>query len=110
MSAYTDAQLQHVTIARSNTLSWERGVFGYQATGIAFTADSKYVAIWGGSDNNSVNMYDVDNGNLVAPLSWATNSARGITFSPDGRWALVFDSYDSGAGDGKPNLAQQRLF
>jgi WD40 repeat protein len=100
--ACTDNFFQHVTLVRltgwgDQVSLWQRGAFGAHATHIAFTADSKYVAIWGGSDNKPINMYDADNGNLVAPLSWATNSASGITFSPDGRWALVFD-YVFGGG------------
>jgi WD40 repeat protein len=108
--ACTDGFFQHVTLVRltaqgDQVLLWQRGAFGTQATRIVFTADSKYVAIWGGSDNNPISMYDVNNGNLVAPLAWATDSASEITFSPDGRWALVLDSYDNGAAARLVNLS-----
>ena len=108
--AYTDGFIQHVTLARltgegGQVLLWQRGAFGAQATRIVFTPDSRYVAIWGGSDNSPINVYDIDNGNLMAPLSWATNSARGITFSPDGRWALVLDYAFSGGAARLVDLA-----
>jgi WD40 repeat protein len=95
--AYVDNFFQHVTIARLTArgdygLLWQRG-FTYQATSVEFTADSKHVAIWTVvNDNAPVNLYDVENGNVVGTLPWTSNATNSLTFSPDGRWALVLDS------------------
>jgi WD40 repeat protein len=76
---------------------WERG-FQTSAPQIAFTGDSKQVAMWGGyGDTNPAKLYDVENGNLVTTLAWADDTIGGLTFSGDGRFALVLDS-EAGGG------------
>jgi WD40 repeat protein len=101
--AYDSTTGGHLTIARLTATGeavtvaklWERGVQD-GTFGIAFTADATRVAVWGGNTaTDPVNVFGVDNGNVVATLAWADSAAKGITFS--GNFGLVLDSEASGS-------------
>jgi WD40 repeat protein len=101
--AYIDNFVQHVAIERlswqgeasTDTLLWQRG-FPNRKGAVEFTADSKYVAIWSIDENAQVSLYDVENGNVVGTLPWTGNATDSLSFSSDGRWALVLDYEFSG--------------
>lgn len=86
------------------TVLWERGV-QTTAPRIAFTADSRQVAIWGYGDTKPAKLYEVENGNLVTSLAWADDTIGGLTFSGDGRFSLVLDSEARGGGARLVDLA-----
>jgi WD40 repeat protein len=83
---------------------WERG-FQTSAPSLVFSADSKEVVMWGYGDTKPAKLYDVEDGNLVATLAWADDTIQGLTFSPDGRFALVLDSEARGGAARLVDLA-----